>query len=145
MLLLKNRRATYDYQISQTFKAGVVLTGAEVKSLRQKSGSLAGSYVQIVDGQAVLLGAQISPYQYANNDNYDPKRTRRLLLHRREIARLDEICHQKHYTLVPLAFLLEGRHIKLEIGVGRGKQTFEKREQIKKRQWQREQKNLEKW
>ncbi|MBQ6436690.1 SsrA-binding protein SmpB [bacterium] len=145
MLLLKNRRATYDYQISQTFKAGVVLTGAEVKSLRQKSGSLTGSYVQIVDGQAVLLGAQISPYQYANNDNYDPKRTRRLLLHRREIARLDEICHQKHYTLVPLAFLLEGRHIKLEVGVGRGKQTFEKREQIKKRQWQREQKNLEKW
>ena len=138
MLLVKNKRASFDYEISSKLTAGIQLTGAEVKSLRLKQASLTGAYVQIVHGEAVLLGAQITPYKFATNPDYDPVRTRRLLLRRSEIARLSEQVSAKHYTLVPLAFVLEKNKIKLEIGVGRGRAKFEKRDKLKRREWEKE-------
>jgi len=139
MLLIKNKRASFDYEISEKLTAGLVLTGSEVKSVRLKMGSLTGAYVQIVDGQAVLLNAMINPYKFANNDDYDPKRTRRVLLRKKEIYRLAEQVASKHYTLVPLALVAAKNKIKLEIGVGRGRRQYEKREKIRQRDLQREQ------
>jgi SsrA-binding protein len=111
----------------------VILSGAEVKSLRQKSGSLTGSFIKIIAGQAVLLGAQISPYPYADNRDYDPKRTRVILLHKKELYALDAALTQKGLTAVPLSFETVGRLIKLNFGLGRGKKVFEKRALIKDR------------
>ena len=139
MLLIKNRRANFDYEISEKLVAGVVLTGAEVKSVRLKMGSLTGSFVQVIDGQAVLFNAQISPYKFASDQDYEPTRTRQLLLHKREIYRLAEAVASKHYTLVPLAFILEKNKVKLEIGVGRGRKNHEKRDKIREREAKREQ------
>jgi SsrA-binding protein len=137
--LVVNKRATYDYEILQTYTAGLVLSGAEVKSLRLKQASLGGAFVQILaDGRAVLLNSQITPYKYADNRNYDPRRTRHLLLRRSEIFRLQEAISQKGYTLVPLSIFAAGHFIKLTIGVCRGKKQFEKREHLKKRDLERE-------
>ncbi len=139
MLLLVNKRANFDYTILKKIVAGLVLTGAEVKSLREKKGSLQGSFVQIVGEEAVLLNAQINPYPFADNRDYDPKRTRKLLLHKREIFNLQIELSQKGFSLIPLKIFTLGKRIKIEIGVARGKKQFEKREKIKQRDWQREQ------
>lgn len=138
MAILVNKRATYDYEILNTVMAGIVLSGAETKSLRLQNGSLSGSFVQIVGGEAVLLNAQISPYKYADNRDYDPKRTRKLLLKKKEIYDLQAKLMQKGLTLVPLSVELVGRKMKLKIGVGRGKKQFEKRAKIKERDLRRE-------
>jgi len=138
MILLTNRRASYDYELLEKLQAGIVLTGAEVKSLRLQHGSLVGSFVQIVAGRPVLLNAQISPYKYADNRQYDPKKTRPLLLKKSEIYRLQEKVAQKGLTLVPLNFQLVGNKIKLELAVARGKQQFEKRAKIRARDLARE-------
>ncbi len=133
MVLLVNKKATFEYEILQKFEAGVVLSGAEVKSLRNKSGSLTGSFVKIIGEEAFLLNAQISPYKYADNRDYDPKRTRKLLLKKKEILHLLESSSQKGNALVPLTFVASGRMIKLNFGVGRGKKQFEKRAKLKER------------
>lgn len=138
MLLLKNKKASFDYQILQKFTAGVVLSGPEVKSLRNKSGSLTGTFVKIIGSEAFLLNAQITPYKYAENTEYDPKRTRKLLLKKKEIAALAEASSQKGVTLVPLAFILAGKTIKLEFGLARGLKNQDRREKIKKRDLDRE-------
>lgn len=138
LLLLKNKRANFEYEILRTYEAGVLLSGAEVKSLRNKSGSFVGSFVKLLGGEAFLLNAQITPYSFADNKDYDPKRTRKLLLNKSELAALEEITSQKGKTLVPLAFILKGNHIKLEFGVGRGKKAHDKRADIKKRDLDRE-------
>lgn len=138
MLLLANKKARHDYAISETVQAGVVLTGAEVKSLRGKSGSLTGSYVKPIGNELFLIGAQITPYKFADNTDYDPKRTRKLLLKRREIAHLAEATSRKGWSLIPLSFDLVGRNIKLTIGLGRGRQEFEKRQVLKERTMKRE-------
>lgn len=145
--LVANKRARYEYQIDQTYTAGVVLTGAEVKSLRLKQASLAGSYVQILrDGRAILLNATITPYKFSPPDmEYDPQRTRELLLHKKEIYHLAEKASQKGWSLVPTEFQLQGAKIKLVIGLGRGKKNFEKREIIKKRDLERERQREEKY
>ena len=139
MSLIVNKRATYDYEILNNIEAGIVLSGAEVKSLRAKSGSLAGSFVQIVDGNAVLLNAQISPYPYADNRNYDPKATRKLLLRKKQIYDLQAKIAQKGLSLIPLSFETVGRRIKLKIGLGRGRKQYEKRAKIRERDLKREQ------
>jgi SsrA-binding protein len=144
MLLLKNKKAYYDYQLDQKYKAGIVLSGAEVKSLRLKHGSLAGSYIKAMSGKSgktelFLINAQINAYRFAGqNKDYDPKRSRKLLLKRKEIEQLVVASEQKSYSIVPLAFLLEHNKIKLELALGRGKKSFEKREDIKKRDLKRE-------
>lgn len=133
MILLVNKKANHEYAITKTYQAGVMLQGGEVKSLRHKSGSLNGSFVKVIGHEAFLLNAQITPYQYADNRDYDPKRTRKLLLKKHELVQLVELSAQKGLTLVPLSFELQGRHIKLNVGVGRGKKLFEKRAELKKR------------
>jgi SsrA-binding protein len=138
MLLLTHKKARHEYEFSQTTQAGVVLTGAEVKSLRNKSGSLTGSYVKAVGDELFLIGAQITPYQFADNTDYDPKRTRKLLLRKKEIFQLKTAAEKKGWTLVPLSFELVKNKIKLNIGLGRGKQEFEKREKLKRRALKRE-------
>lgn len=137
-LLLKNRRATFDYEIFKKYEAGMVLFGPEVKSLRLKSGSFFGSHVKILSGQAYLLNAQITPYAYAENSEYDPKRSRKLLLHKKELSEIERLTAQKGRALVPLAFILKGRNIKLEFAVARGKKKHDKRQDIKKKDLARE-------
>lgn len=133
MALIENRRARHDYEIQSTLHAGIVLTGGEVKSVRQKSGSLQGSFVKVVNNELFLLNAQITPYKYADNREYDPKRTRKLLVKKREIYQLAEKLQQKGLTLVPLAMEIAGRHIKLVIGLGRGKKQYEHRATLRQR------------
>lgn len=138
MLLIKNRRAKHDYDIKETWEAGVVLWGHEVKSLRLKHGSLEGSYIKILNQEAWLINANINPYRYSNLENYDPKRTRKLLLSKKEIYQLIEATQSKKQTVVPLEFFLFRNMIKIKIGAGKGKKEFEKRSEIKKRDLKRQ-------
>lgn len=138
MLLVLNKRAPHDFVIGQTVYAGLVLTGPEVKSLRLKHGSLQGSFVKIIGNEAFLMNAQINPYDYADNRDYDPKRTRKLLLKKKEIYNLMEADSRKGNALVPLAIEALGRQIKLKIGVGTGKKQHEKRAELKKRAVERD-------
>ncbi|MFZ5438205.1 MAG: SsrA-binding protein SmpB [Patescibacteria group bacterium] len=133
MLLLKNKKAFHQYEIKEKIQAGIVLTGPEVKSLRNKSGSLTGSYVKVLNNELFLLGTQITPYKFADNSNYDPKRTRKLLVKKRQIFHIMTVTDKKGWAAVPLSIELEGKNIKLVIGLGRGKQEFEKREVLKNR------------
>lgn len=132
-LLLKNRRATYEYEIFKKYEAGIVLSGPEVKSLRAKSGSFFGSYIKLLSGEAFLLNAQITPYKFAENENYDPKRTRKLLLHKKELVEIEQLSQQKGRALIPLAFVLKDRNIKLEFAVAKGKQQHDKRRELKEK------------
>jgi len=132
-LLLKNRRATYEYEIFKKYEAGIVLSGPEVKSLRAGSGSFFGSYVKLLSGEAYLINAQITPYKFAENSDYDPKRTRKLLMHKKELAEIEQLSQQKGRALIPLAFVLKNRNIKLEFAVARGKKLHDKRQDLKKK------------
>lgn len=138
MLLLKNKKAFHQYDIKEKIQAGIVLTGGEVKSLRNKSGSLSGSYVKVVNNELFLIGAQITPYKFADNTDYDPQRTRKLLVKKKEIFHIASSTEKKGWAAVPLSFELDGKNIKLVVGIGKGKQEFEKREVLKKRTLKRE-------
>ncbi len=138
MLLVKNRRALYDYKIKETWVAGIVLQGHEVKSLRAKQASLKGSYVSIKNNEAWLINAHISPYQYADLPDYDPNRSRKLLLTKKEIYQLQAIEDSSHATIVPLELILVNNKIKLKIGAGQGKKQYEKRRKTKKRDLKRQ-------
>lgn len=138
MFLLENKKARHEYEISQKIQAGIVLTGAEVKSLRNKSGSLTGSYVKALQNELFLVGAQITPYKFADNTDYDPKRTRKLLVKKKEVFHIITATEKKGWAVVPLSIELVGNRIKVTIGVGRGKQEFEKREVMKNRALKRE-------
>ncbi len=133
MLLLENRKARQEYEVLSTMLAGIILSGAEVKSLRNKSGSFTGSYVKIIGGEAFLLNAQITPYKFANNQEYDPKHTRKLLFRKKELTDLAEQELTKGYTLIPLTFELINNQIKIKIGVARGKKQYERRADLKKK------------
>lgn len=137
--LIENKKATFNYEILEKFEAGVELFGYEVKSLRNKRGSLDGSYVGIRGNEAFLLGADIPPYQPRNRlEDYDSRRARRLLLSKSEIKTLIGKEKSKGLTLVPLSVYTKGRYIKVSIAVVRGKKKFDKRESIKKRDTERE-------
>ena len=138
MSLVFNRKAQYEYAISKKFIAGVILSGAEVKSLRLQQASLNGSYIKEIGGELFLLNAQINAYSFAKQEDYDPKRSRKLLLKKNEIESLAQACKQKGFAIVPLAFFLSHNRIKLEIALAKGKKEYEKREVIKKRDLQRE-------
>lgn len=138
MVLLKNAKASYDYSLGKSFLTGIVLSGGEVKSLRMKSGSLSGSYVKLIGGEAFLLNAQITPYKFADNTEYEPKRTRKLLLRKREIVELENALQNKGTALIPVAFVAAGRHIKLEVAVGKGKKEFDKRADVRRRDLERD-------
>lgn len=133
--LVEHPRARYDYDILETYTAGISLVGTEVASLKRKLGKLVGSFVKIVHGKPLLLGAHIPPFQEANKpQGYEPTRERALLLTAKEISHLERELHEKGLTLIPLRFFTGGPHIKLEIGLARGKKQYDKRESIKKRE-----------
>lgn len=144
-LLVKNRRAFFEYEILEKYEAGLVLSGAEVKSLRNKQGSLAGSYVKIMSGEAWLINAQISPYKFADNTDYDPKRRRKLLLHHSEIMELLRETESSSRTVIPLALVLRGNHIKLELALAQGKKQWDKRRTLKERAQKRDAARERKW
>ncbi len=137
-IVAQNRKAFHDYSIEETIEAGIILTGTEVKSLREGKANLKDSYVIIKEAEVLLLNCHISPYTHGNIMNHDPLRTRKLLLHKKEIARIQGKALQKGYSLIPLKIYFKGSLAKVEIGLARGKKMYEKRESIKKREADRE-------
>lgn len=136
--LVQNRQARFNYEILEKVEAGIALMGTEVKSIREGKVNIKEAYADIRDGEAWLIGAHINPYSHGNITNHNPLRERKLLLNAREIHRLQGKIMEKGLTLVPLRLYLKGRLIKLELGVARGKKLVDKREDIKKRDQQRE-------
>lgn len=137
-VVCQNRKAYHDYHIEETLEAGIALLGTEVKSLRAGKANVKDSYVIVKDGEAFLLNCHISPYSHGNIMNHDPLRTRKLLLHRKEINRLKGKTAMRGFTLIPLKIYFKDSFAKLEIALARGKKLFEKRETIKERQARKE-------
>ncbi|MBI5619557.1 SsrA-binding protein SmpB [Candidatus Gottesmanbacteria bacterium] len=133
-----NRKATYDYTIIDRFEAGIHLLGSEVKSLKAGHASLEGAFVRIIGSEAYLVNAQIFPYIYARPEGYDPKRTRKLLLHKKELVSLKSKLEGANLTLVPLSWYTTGPLVKLEVGLAHGKKQYEKREAKKREDMKRE-------
>ncbi len=132
-IIATNRKARHDYFIDEKYEAGMELKGTEVKSLRAAKTNLRDSYVQIKGGEAFVCNMHISPYEQGNINNTDPMRTRRLLLHKREIMKLMGQVQQKGFTLIPLSVYLKNGRMKLEIGLARGKKLFDKRADLKEK------------
>ena len=135
---IANRRALHDYHIDAKLECGIALLGSEVKSLREGKGQLQESFARIEKGQLILHGCHIDPYGPATKFNHEPLRERRLLAHRREIKKLEQATTVKGTTLVPLAMYFKDGRVKVEIGVGRGKQQHDKRDTIRKKEQDRE-------
>lgn len=133
-----NRKASFEYTIQEKLEAGVQLLGSEVKSLRNGQASLEGSFVKMVGLEAFLVNAQIHPYSYARPEGYDPKRTRKLLLHKKQIIALKSKLDTGNLTLIPIAWYNNGSLFKLEIGLAKGKKQFEKREVKRRKDMKRE-------
>ncbi len=132
--LATNRRARHEYMVLDTFEAGMVLTGTEVKAIRDGNASLNGSYARCDGKKAVLHGMTIQPYEHGNRFNHDPDRPRRLLLHASELQRLHVQLDQKGCTLIPLDIHLRRGYIKVELGLCRGKKLHDKRDTLRKRE-----------
>lgn len=137
-LIASNKKALHDYFVLQKLEAGLSLTGTEVKSLRDGNANLKDAYVIFKDGEAFLFGAHISPYTHGNLQNHEPDRTRKLLLHGREIEKLQSQVVEKGLTVVPLRLYFRGARVKVEIAVVRGKKLYDKRETEKRREADRE-------
>ncbi len=133
-----NRQARHNYFIDETYEAGLVLVGSEVKSLRDGKANLVDSYAQIRHGEAFLINAHISPYAGANQFNHEPTRTRKLLLHAREIERLTGKTKERGLTLIPLKLYFKGGRAKVELGLARGKKLYDKRDTLRRKVAQRE-------
>src|SRR2546423_14448240 len=127
-VLAANRAAFHNYHISDKYEAGLVLTGTEVKSAMSGRVQLKEAYISVRDGEAWLFNAHISPYSHGNRENHDPLRTRKLLLHKREIEKLDDAAAKQGMTLVATRVYMKNRHIKLEDGIAKGKKLYDKRE-----------------
>src|SRR5216117_2451754 len=137
-VVAQNRRARHDYFVLETYEAGLVLSGTEVKSLRLGKASLAEAYATVENGEAFVLQLHIPPYEQGNRWNLDPVRRRKLLLHRSEIDKLRKALEQKDHTLVPLKLYFTRGRAKLLLGVARGRKTHDKREAIAEREAKRE-------
>jgi SsrA-binding protein len=136
----QNRRARFEYHVEDTFEAGIMLTGTEVKSLRFGEGSIAEAYAEIRGGEAWLVNANVPEFSHGNRFNHEPKRPRKLLLKEREIAKLQGAVERKGMTLVPLSIYFNGRgRAKVELALARGKNAADKRHTIKERDWKRDQ------
>lgn len=133
-----NRRARFDYQLLKNFEAGIALTGAEVKSIKEGHLQLEEAFARFKEGELWLTNAHIHPYRFAANENYDPYRDRKLLLHQKELLELSQKTQAGGLTMVPVSCYTKGQQIKLEIAIARGKKKYEKREAIKKRDLERE-------
>jgi SsrA-binding protein len=137
-IICVNRQARHNYFIDETYEAGLVLLGSEVKSLRDGKANLTDSYARVQKGEAFLVNTHISPYSGANQFNHEPKRTRKLLLHQREIERLTGKTKERGFTLIPLKLYFKNGRAKVELGLARGKKLYDKRETLKRKMAQRE-------
>ncbi|MBI3028094.1 MAG: SsrA-binding protein SmpB [Candidatus Rokubacteria bacterium] len=137
-VVLTNRKATHLYEILETFEAGLVLRGTEVKSLRAGQANFKDSYALVEGGELWLVGCHISPYRHGSDANHDPERRRKLLLHRGEINRLLGKVQERGLTLVPLRLYFKNGRAKLELGLGRGRKLHDKRRAIREREMRRE-------
>ena len=146
MKRIVNRKARFNYELSDRIEAGIVLTGAEVKSAKEGKMSLNESYARVDDkGEIWLLNAHIHPYKYAKNEDYDPTRSRKLLLKKSEILSLTKKIENKNLTLVPTAVYTKKNKIKVELSIGKGKKQWDKRRTIKEREQKREAKKALKY
>lgn len=137
-VLAQNRKATHDYFIEETVEAGLVLTGTEIKSIRHGRANLKDSFARIQNGEAFLWNMHISPYEQGNRHNVDPTRTRKLLLHKQQIFKLMGHVKEKGYALVPLKLYVKNGYCKVLIGLAKGKKNYDKRQDIAKRDAQRD-------
>lgn len=131
--LVSNRRATHDYEILETFEAGIVLQGTEIKSIRNHGASLQESYVKIIRNEMWLIGCNIAPYRFGNIHNHEEKRDRKLLMHKREIQRLKTAVQEKGLTIIALAMTLKKGKVKIRIATAKGKKNVDKRHDIKEK------------
>jgi len=137
-LIASNRKARHEYFIEDTLEAGIALTGTEIQSVRLGRVSLGDAFAEIRGGEAFLVNSHISEYDFGNRMNHDPRRKRKLLLHRAEIRKLDSKVRERGYTIVPLRMYMTRGYAKVEIGLARGKKLWDKREDLAKRDAQRE-------
>jgi len=128
-----NRKAYHDYHVGETYEAGIALTGTEIKSVRQGMVSLRDSFARVENGEVFLYNMNVSPYDAGNRFNHEPRRTRKLLLHKSEIRKLATKTQEKGFTLIPLKVYLKGGRAKVELALAKGKRLYDKREDIKKR------------
>ena len=133
-----NRKARFDYEIEDEYEAGIVLTGTEIKSIRNGKANIKDSYAIIRNNELYLLNAHISQYEEGNRFNHEETRTRKLLMHKREILKLKDKIEKEGYTLIPLKMYFKGSNLKVLIGLAKGKKNYDKREAIKKRDTERE-------
>lgn len=133
-----NRKAGFDYTIQETFEAGIVLSGAEVKSIKSGRLKLDEAYVKILNNELWLINANIPPYQYSDNTKYEPTRSRKLLVHKKELLSLTKKIEGKNMAIFPVSCYNKGPRIKLQIGIGKGKKQWEKRDKIKRLDLNRE-------
>jgi SsrA-binding protein len=136
-IVATNPTARHNYTIEDTYEAGIVLTGTEIKSIKQGKVNLKDSYANIKNGEVFIYGMHVSPYEFGNIYNKDPLRTRKLLLNRREINKLTGLIKQKGLTLVPISLYFSGHFVKVELGVGKGKKLYDKRQDIAKKDAER--------
>ena len=136
-IVSNNPTARHNYTIEDTMEAGIVLTGTEIKSIRNGKVNLKDSYANIKNGEVFIYGMHISPYEHGNIYNKDPLRTRKLLLTKREINKLIGLVKQKGYSLVPISLYFNGNFLKIELGIGKGKKLYDKREEIAKKDAER--------
>lgn len=131
--LVRNRRSFHDYEILETYEAGIALTGTEIKSLRTSDASIQEAYIKVIAGEVWLIGSYISPYKFGNVFNHEERRDRKLLMHNYEIKKLKEASREKGFTLVPLAIYLVKGRAKVKFGLAKGKKSHDKRQAIKEK------------
>jgi len=134
----KNPTAYHNYNIENKIEAGIVLTGTEIKSIKQGNANLKDSYAVLKNGEVFIIGMHISPYEHGNIFNKDPLRDRKLLLNKREIAKLIGLTKQKGYSLIPISLYFKGNLVKVELGVGKGKKLYDKRQDLAKKDAERQ-------
>jgi len=133
-LLLRNKKAFHDFHILERLEAGIALRGTEVKSCRARNLSVADCFVRFAEGEAFLVNLHIAPYEFGNQFNHEPKRQRRLLLHKREIRRLSQILKEKGGAVIPLSIYLKHGRVKIELGLAKGKTQGDRRQDLRRRQ-----------
>ena len=137
-IIAQNKKAWHDYFIDEKYEAGIALFGTEVKSIRAGAVNLKDSYCSVKNGELYMLGVHISPYEKGNIFNREPRRERKLLMHKREIMKINGMLTQKGYTLVPLSLYFSGKNVKVELGLCRGKKLYDKRDSIAAKEVNRE-------
>ena len=137
-IIAQNKKAWHDYFVDEKYEAGIALFGTEVKSIRAGAVNLKDSYCSVKNGELFMLGVHISPYEKGNIFNREPRRERKLLMHKREIMKINGMLTQKGYTLIPLSLYFSGKNVKVELGLCRGKKLYDKRDTIAKKEVNRE-------